>query len=168
MQLPPGGHGPATVHLLAGLNGAGKSTHARRLESDLPAVRFTLDEWMLRLHQLRYDDPRYPPLAQSCQELIWDTALQVLTTGTEVVLDWNLWSRDRRVQWRDRAMAVGSTPVLHYVRVPIELAVSRAQLRNASGTGHTHTLDADAIRHLASIFEEPGEDEGMELRMVDE
>ncbi len=123
---------------------------------------------MLRLHQLRYDDPRYPPLAQSCQELIWDTALQVLTTGTEVVLDWNLWSRDRRVQWRDRAMAVGSTPVLHYVRVPIELAVSRAQVRIASGTGHTHTLDPDAIRHLASIFEEPGEDEGMELRMVDE
>jgi hypothetical protein len=54
------------------------------------------------------------------------------------------------------------------LRHPIELAVSRAQLRNASGTGHTHTLNADAIRHLASIFEEPGEDEGMELRMVDE
>jgi predicted kinase len=33
------------VHLLAGLNGAGKTTFARQLEADLPAVRFTLDEW---------------------------------------------------------------------------------------------------------------------------
>jgi predicted kinase len=49
------------VHLLAGLNGAGKTTFARHLEADLPAVRFTLDEWLLRLHGLRYDDPRYPP-----------------------------------------------------------------------------------------------------------
>jgi hypothetical protein len=49
---------------------------------ELPAVRFTLDEWMLRLHNLRYDDPAYPALAESCKSLIWDTALQVLRAGS--------------------------------------------------------------------------------------
>jgi predicted kinase len=32
------------IHLLAGLNGAGKTTRARRLADTLPAVRFSLDE----------------------------------------------------------------------------------------------------------------------------
>ncbi|WP_460532347.1 AAA family ATPase [Flindersiella endophytica] len=38
----------ARVHLLCGLVGAGKTTCARRLAADLPAVRFSPDEWMLR------------------------------------------------------------------------------------------------------------------------
>ncbi|MBG6192490.1 adenylylsulfate kinase-like enzyme [Arthrobacter sp. CAN_A212] len=37
-----------TVHLLCGLNGAGKTTRARQLEDELPGVRFSLDKWMLR------------------------------------------------------------------------------------------------------------------------
>ncbi|MBZ2197071.1 AAA family ATPase [Occultella gossypii] len=38
------------VHLLYGLAGSGKSTLARALAADGRAVRFTLDEWMLRLY----------------------------------------------------------------------------------------------------------------------
>jgi predicted kinase len=124
--------GTASVHLLAGLNGAGKSTHARRLERACPAVRFTLDEWMLRLHQVCYNDPRYPALAERCKDLIWDTALQVLATGTDVVLDWNQWSRARR-----------------------------------QGVDGAHVLDADAVRHLERLFEEPSPDEGLEVRVVE-
>ncbi|HEU5043946.1 MAG TPA: ATP-binding protein [Nocardioidaceae bacterium] len=105
----------ANVHLLAGLNGAGKTTHARRLERECPAVRFTLDEWMLRLYQRRYDDPEYPDLADRCRGLIWKTAQQVLSTGIDVVLDWNLWSRSRRQIWRDKVESAGHHPVLHYL-----------------------------------------------------
>lgn len=123
----------ATVHLLAGLNGAGKSTHARRLEQECPAVRFTLDEWMLRLHQLSYDDPRYPELSQRCKHLIWEVAAQVLATGTDVVLDWNLWSRQRRKTWRDKVVAAGHHPVLHYVSVPVETAIGQVTLRLVEG-----------------------------------
>ena len=98
---------------------------ARQLEADLPAVRFTLDEWLLRLNDLRYDDPRYPALADSCKSLIWDTACQVMRAGVDVLLDWNQWSRAR-----------------------------------------LHALDAAAVRHLASIFEEPAEDEGMRMQII--
>ena len=86
----------ARIHLLAGLNGAGKTTLARQLEATLPAVRFSLDEWMLRLHGLSFDDERYPELAGKCRALIWDLTAQVVRTGTSVVLDWNMWSRERR------------------------------------------------------------------------
>lgn len=157
----------ATVHLLAGLNGAGKSTHARRLQHECPAVRFTLDEWMLRLHQLRYDDPRYPELAANCQDLIWDLALQVLATGTDVVLDWNQWSRTRRETWRDKALASGHHPVLHYLPVPVETAISRVEHRRRQAFDDAHILDGNAVRHLARLFEAPTTDEGVEVRVID-
>jgi predicted kinase len=154
------------VHLLAGLNGAGKTTYARRLEAELPAVRFTLDEWMLRLHGLPYDDPAYPALAESCKGLIWDTALQVLRAGVDVVLDWNQWSRDRRAEWAAKASAQGFQPVLHYIRVRLATAIAQTAVRNAQDPAHAHTLDAAAVRHLASIFEEPDQAEGFQLRII--
>ncbi|NCT91870.1 ATP-binding protein [Cellulomonas sp. APG4] len=160
--------GPAgtTVHLLAGLNGAGKTTHARRLEAEGPAVRFTLDEWMLRLHGLSYEDPRYPELSERCRRLIWDVALQVLATGTDVVLDWNLWSRDRRERWRDEALSAGYRPVLHHVAVPLETALGRAEHRRCAGDETSHALTAEGVRHLARLFEPPTADEGLEIRVV--
>jgi predicted kinase len=156
----------ATVHLLAGLNGAGKSTHARRLERSCPAVRFTLDEWMLNLYHLRYDDPQYPELAERCKDLIWEVAQQVLSTGTDVVLDWNQWSRARRRTWRDKAAAAGHRPVLHYLPVPVETAIERVEHRLREGFTGAHLLDADAVRHLERLFETPTADEGIEIRVI--
>ena len=158
----------ATVHLLAGLNGAGKSTLERRLERQCPAVRFTLGEWMLRLYQLSYDDPRYPELGERCQSLIWDVAKQVLATGTDVVLDWNLWSRARRQTWRDKVAATGHHPVLHHVRVSVDTAIRQAERRRREGVATAHVLDAEAVRHLARLFEEPTTDEGIDLRFVEQ
>ena len=39
----------ATVHLLCGKVGSGKTTFARRLEQN-GAVRYSVDDWMLRLY----------------------------------------------------------------------------------------------------------------------
>ena len=44
----------ATAHLIHGFLGAGKTTFARELEQNIPAIRFSHDEWMTRLYG---DDP---------------------------------------------------------------------------------------------------------------
>ena len=151
------------VHLLAGLNAAGKTTFARRLERELPAVQFTLDEWTLRLHGLSYDRPGYPAAAAACRELIWDTAVQVLRTGAPVILDWNLWSRERRAEWVGRAADVDASCVLHYLEVPLQTALDQGQ---ATTFSTAHTLSPDAIRHLAALFEPPTDAEDFVLHTV--
>lgn len=77
------------VHLLCGLVGVGKTTLARQMARDGAAVRFSLDEWMLRLYGLGYEDREYVAKLDGCKALIWDMALQVLATGHDVILDWN-------------------------------------------------------------------------------
>jgi predicted kinase len=158
---------PPTVHLLCGLNGAGKTSYARRLAEARGAVRFTLDEWLLTLHpETRYDAPEYGALAERGKLLIWDVAGQVLALGHDVILDWNSWSRARRATWGDRARAAGYEVVLHYVVVPLDVAIARAEHRAASGVAGAHRLDAAAVRHLASLFEVPTADEGLPIILV--
>lgn len=150
------------IHLLAGLNGAGKTTRARRLADTLPAVRFSLDEWMLQLYELSFDDELHPRQADKCRELIWDLAAQVLRAGTSVVLDWNMWSRSRRAEAVRRATDLGVACHLHHVAVPLEVAIQRATDRHDP---RAHRLDADAVRHLAGLFESPEESEGFVLHV---
>lgn len=159
--------GPA-VHLLCGLNGSGKTTLARELEQSAPAVRFTLDAWMIRLYpDVGIDSPAYAALAENCKQLIWDTAIGVLSAGTDVVLDWNQWSRARRTEWSSRARDDGYGVVLHHVSAPVETAIDRAESRAVAGVADAHVLTADGIRHLAGIFEKPHADEGIRLVVHD-
>lgn len=156
--------GGPTVHLLCGLPAAGKTTHARRLAAERSAVRFSLDEWMLRLYRLRYDDPEYAARLPACTGLIWDTAGQVLRLGHDVVLDWNQWSRQRRAEWRDTARQAGYDVLLHHIDVPLEVAVARA--RERAGAAGSHDIDETGVRHLAGIFEPPHAGEGLPIRTV--
>ena len=48
-----------TVYLLCGLPAAGKTTLAKQLEEKQGAVRFTLDEWMIRLYDYTIFDREY-------------------------------------------------------------------------------------------------------------
>jgi predicted kinase len=150
------------VHLLCGLVGAGKTTLARQLAAEEMGVRFSLDEWMLRLYGTRYDDPSYVARIDGCKAMIWDLARQVLGAGHDVVLDWNHWSRQRRAESIEAASAVGATPVVHYLDVPVEVAVARALARGVSDP-LSHQLDEPGVRHMATILEPPSPEEGAEI-----
>ncbi len=156
-----------TVHLLCGLNGAGKTTYARKLAAERQAVHFILDAWMLQLHpELRFDAPEYGALAERCKHLIWSVALQVLALGHEVILDWNQWSRVRRATWRDLAQQAGYQPLLHYLQVPVAVAIAQSNARNAAAVADAHRLDEAGIRHFVTIFEEPTADEGLAINVI--
>lgn len=150
------------LHLMYGLSGSGKSTLARHLAEETPAVRFTLDEWMLRLyHELSIEDEAYGQRAAIVRDLIWSLAEQVLRTGTDVVLDWNSWSQARRRWAVEHARRIGADVFLHHLTTSIEESSRRAEIRMESESVFAHPVDRAGNEHLAGLLEEPSIDEGL-------
>lgn len=152
------------VHLLYGLVGSGKSTLARELAGSGRGLRFTLDEWMLRLHpSLGIHSPAYGERAEQVKDLMWSVAEQALAAGTDVVLDWNSWSVERRAWAVQRAREAGASVVLHALSTTLDEASDRALVRAATGTAFAHDVSREANEHLATLMQEPSPDEGFEI-----
>ena len=127
-------------------------------------MRFTLDEWMLRLHpELSIHDPAYGMRADALRELIWSIAAQVLRSGTDAVLDWNSWSSERREWAVGRARGIGAEVILHRLTTSLEESTRRARRREAAGTAYAHPVDRDGNEHLARLLQEPDTAEGLEI-----
>jgi hypothetical protein len=148
-----------TLHLIHGYIGAGKTTFARKLEKDLPAMRLSVDEWM---HQLYGNNPpadKYADYHERLLSVLWQIASATVTLGVDVVFDEGFW---RRVQWDDarkRAEAIGAKCVLYRVSCSDELALARTLQRNKEMPKDSVYIYEDCYRQLKSRFEPLGEDE---------
>jgi predicted kinase len=156
------------VHLFYGLAGSGKTTLARALAAEGKAVRFTLDEWMIRLYPgLPFDSADYGRRAEDVTDLVWSLAEQVLRAGVDVALDWNSWSRARREWAVRRAATIPAAVVLHRLDASVERATAQAGQRHGDPRSeYTHPIERRGNEHLASIMEPPSEAEG--FRIIDE
>ncbi|WP_207783904.1 AAA family ATPase [Micromonospora globispora] len=120
----------ATLFLTCGVQGAGKTTLARRLEQRYGALRLTADEW---LHDLGYSatGAALDAYRDGVERVQWRTARRVLELGCDVVLDWGLWAREERDHYRLGARAVGARVVLCVLDPPEEEIRRRLSRRNA-------------------------------------
>jgi hypothetical protein len=152
------------VHLLYGLAGSGKSTLARELSSGGRAVRFTLDEWMLRLHpDLDFESAEYGHRSNEVRELVWTIAEQVLMAGVDVVLDWNSWSAARRRWAVERASMIGASVTLHKMTASVDQASAQVRERAIRGAPFAHQVTSAGNEHLATLMQEPSSNEQIEI-----
>ena len=149
----------ATLFLMCGLPGSGKTTLARRLERDRDALRLTPDEWIARL----FGQALTPPALDWCRDpveaLQWDLAERALRLGVNVILDFGFWSRAEREEFRARAARLGAGSELHFLDVERAELSARIAARNAAlppGTFHITEAQLEAWRQ---VFEPPAADE---------
>ena len=76
----------ATVHLLCGQPGSGKTTFARELEETHRAIRYTYDEWVVQLFGRSPSAEQFETLFNRVSNLIWRIATRNLALGTDVIL----------------------------------------------------------------------------------
>jgi predicted kinase len=148
-----------TFHLTCGLPGAGKTTLARQLERKHGALRLTTDEWLLRLFGDDITAAENEQFRARLEGLLLDLAVQALQRGVDVVLDFGVWSRSEREEFRARAAAVGARTELHFLDVPLDELLARLQVRNRTQSAGTFRISEAQLRLWATWFERPDADE---------
>lgn len=145
----------ATLFLMCGLPGSGKTTLAKRLEREHAALRLTPDEWIDALGLDPFDDAKRAAI-ESQQ---WQVAARALELGLNVVLDFGVWSRSERDSFRARAAAVGARTVLHFLDVPREELRRRLQARHAEPSASSPAIDDAQLDSYIAWLERPTAEE---------
>jgi predicted kinase len=139
-----------TLFLMCGLPGSGKTTLARRLADEVPAVRLCPDEWLTGLGVDLFDVRTRVRL----ERLFWQLAHRLLRLGQSVVLESGFWLRADRDEKRLGARALGARVELHYLDVPLHELCRRLAARDSPVR-----ITRELLEEYAPLFEAPDADE---------
>ena len=145
----------ATLFLLVGLPGSGKTTLARQIEGDRGALVLSADDWMSRIVRDGWDAER----RVAVQAVQFEIALKVLRIGGDVVLDFGLFHRRERDHYRGAATAVGAETKTIYLEVPRDELLRRLAARNAHLPPLTFVVDEAHLDNCIGWLEPPTADE---------
>ena len=145
------GHPVATLFLMVGLPGAGKTTRASELAATHRALRLTPDHWMIPLFGDNMADGKRFVL----EGRFISVALQALRLGTSVVLDFGLWSRDERSALRWLAQANGARCQVVYLPVEKDVQLARIARRQETSPHETFPMTEADVDQWREQFQVP-------------
>lgn len=154
----------ARIHLIVGPVGAGKSTFGRQLAQRQRAVRLTLDEWMATL--FRPDRPDvglvdwYLERSARCIEQIWALTKQLLSAGTDVILEIGLLRRHERQAFYRRVDDASCDISIYFLDAARDIRRERVLDRNrTAGPTFSAIVPPSIFEYASDLWEPPGDAE---------
>lgn len=144
-----------TLYLTVGLPGSGKTTRAIELAETHNALRLSLDAWMIPI----FNGVNEEKSRELLEGLLISLALRCLQFGTNVVLDFGLWSKNERTALRHLATMAVANSALVYMPVDRETQFQRATARYEQTPQETFLMTQDELDQWRESFEEPDRDE---------
>jgi predicted kinase len=144
----------ATLHLLVGLPGSGKTTRAKEIEA-AGAVRLSPDEWMARIVGDGYDAER----REAVHAVQWEIAQRLLTLGVDVVLEFGFFRRRERDAFKAGALSLGAEVRIEFLDAPRRELLRRLLMRNANLPPDTFPVSEEHLDLCISWFEPPTAEE---------
>jgi predicted kinase len=162
----------ATVHLICGSTGSGKSTYAEKLSQGINAVVFTLDDWMAELFWP--DSTGKPDLlwalerVRRCEQQMWKICREITAKKIDVILDSGFSKKEHRKKFRELAESTGIELQLHYLISPVETRRDRVRRRNLERPETFSFEVTDALfEWMESYFEPPDSEELLHCQIVE-
>ena len=154
---------PATLHLLSGKIASGKSTLAAELATAPRTVLISEDAWLSTLFGDQMTSiPDYLRCAAKLREVMAPHVVNLLKTGSSVVLDFPANTVETRRWMRAVIDAAGVDHVLHLLDIPDALCLERMKARNAAGD-HPFTVTEDQFHQITRAYEPPSPEEGFTI-----
>jgi predicted kinase len=157
----------ATLNVIFGPCGAGKTTYAHTFARREKAVAFILDDWMARMFGPDMPEPlQYDWMLERvarCEAQIWATAAAVIATGASVILDIGLMRVADRARVREIAEATELPLQFHFVDAPQDVRRALVASRNVvRGEGFAIEVPPEMFDFIEGVYEPPapGELEG--------
>ena len=133
----------ATIHLMCGFLGFGKTTTAKKLETELNAKRFTHDEIMVERYGRNPDD--FQAKFALVDEYIKSEAKKCAENGQDAILDYGFWSHEKREEYYRWGKSITNNVVFHLIMCDLAEAKSRVVKRTEK--------DNDALLIDGNLFD---------------
>jgi len=149
------------------MTGSGKTMLAVKLERELPAVRFSIDEWMIKLYGHHMSRKDFNQRMELVKQLIWELVEHLIALGVNVVLDYGFWRARERAKLLHLVESAGGYPVLYFLDIPLTILKLRLTKRNSHLPKGTFEVTPQMLDMFTTRFESPKPDEGIRIVRVD-
>lgn len=145
----------ATLHIIHGFLGAGKTTFSQKLTKELNAVHLNPDEWCVKLFTKEEYEKAWEKCFSSTLDMLWQKTREYLNNGTDVVFDSGFWDRGSRDYARQVAKQCQAGFKHYFLDTPDEIAKQRLARRSGK-------IAINNIKHydeIKKLFSRPDTDE---------
>lgn len=151
-----------TLHVVVGKAGAGKTTLARRLGRELPALVFCEDEWIHKLGFSVGTVELYRAAFARCRAVIEPLAIDALRLGNDVVFDFAGNTAASRGWVRGLFVAAGAGHLLHVIERNDADCLDNIHRRNAEQPAGVYwgPVSDELFHAVTAHYDPPRADEG--------
>lgn len=149
----------ATLYLIHGFIGFGKTTFAKKLERETSATRFTHDEIVIERYGVNPPQNKFKEYFDLvCQDIKCKTE-ELLKDGKDIILDFGFWTKDDRDEYQKLAKTLNAECIIYSISCDIETAKQRCLLRTSNMPEGALFIDENAFNLFLKVFEPLHEDE---------
>lgn len=150
----------ATIHIIHGYIAFGKTTLAKKLAQELPAVHLDADDVMRQLYGKDLPESEFADKVPLVTNFMWDMARKIINAGADVIMDVGPWSRQMRQDALNIAQQITPNVIFHTIILDTKIARERLIKRNQENQILDVTTTEFFDKYL-SLYEPISDDEGL-------
>ena len=150
------------IHFICGFMGFGKTTLAKQLEKQLPAIRFTHDEFMKKMYGRNPDN--FSEKYKIVDDLIWNETKKAIQTNKNVILDYGFWDKATRKSVMEKALKLVTSSNIYWHLLVCDLTVAKQRVMQRTEDNQDELfIDENCFDMLSKKWQPITDDENLNV-----